>query len=268
MPIVAACIAMEKAIDKASKTGIAISTVKNSGHFGAAGYYANLAAQAGCIGISMCNVDPGVAAPGSCGPVLGTNPFSYAVPGPDGRTIFLDVATSIVAASKVYQAKALGKQIPEGWLVGGDGLPTTDPSRYPLEGALMPMAGHKGYGIALMVELLTGVLSGGAFGDEVVSWLHGPTPVNQSLTFVAVNVGSFMDLSVFTSRAATLAEQIRHAPKSVDADRIYTPGELEWDHRERVLREGVALPPDAVENLVALAEEFALDLAGSVGGTG
>ncbi len=99
------------------------------------------------IGISMCNVDPGVAVPGSRGPVLGTNPLAYAVPAGKERPVFLDIATSVVAAGKVYAAQAAGKPIPEGWLIDADGLPTTDPAGYPRVGALMPMAGHKGYGI-------------------------------------------------------------------------------------------------------------------------
>jgi ureidoglycolate dehydrogenase (NAD+) len=260
MPMVASQTAMRAAIGKARSTGIAFSGVRNSGHFGAAGFYANMAAREGMIGVSVCNVDPGVAVPGSRGPVLGTNPLAYAVPAGGERTVFLDIATSVVAAGKVYQAQAAGKPIPEGWLIDKDGLPTTDPSGYPLVGALLPMAGHKGYGIALLVEILTGVLCGGAFGLEVTSWVQGPLPVNQSLSFIAIDVGAFMPVAAFRGRMEGLIASIRNSPRAVNADRIYLPGEKEWENREMALRQGLALPPDVLSNLQALADDCSLDL--------
>jgi len=265
MPIISSRIAMGKAIEKAKATGIAVATVRNSGHFGAAGFYSNLAAQADCIGISMCNVDAGVAVPGSRGPVLGTNPISYAAPAGGGRSVLLDIATSVTAASKIFQAKATGTTLPPGLLIDGDGRPTTDPSNYPAVGALLPMAGHKGYGIALMVELLTGVLAGGAFGRQIVSWLAGPTPVNQSLSFIAISVAMFMTPDEFRRRVDRLAAEIRASPKAVGADRIYLPGEKEWEARERALADGIPLPPDVVANLRGLAEDYSLDVAGLLG---
>jgi ureidoglycolate dehydrogenase (NAD+) len=260
MPMVAARAAMNAAMEKARATGIAFAGVRESGHFGAAGYYANLAAAEGLIGLAVCNVDPGVAVPGSRGPVLGTNPIAYAVPAGGGRTVFLDIATSVVAAGKVYQAQAAGKPIPEGWLIDKDGLPTTDPAGYPAVGALMPMAGHKGYGFALLVEVLTGVLCGGAFGADVASWVKGSLPVNQSLSFAAIDVGAFMPVAAFRARMDALARSIREAPKAVNADRIYLPGEKEWENRERALADGLALPPDVLSSLQSLADDFSLDL--------
>ena len=103
----------------------------------------------------------------------------------------LDIATSVVAASKIYAAREVGKPIPEGWIIDKDGLPTIDPAGYPALGALMAMAGHKGYGIALLIEIFTGVLAGGAFGPEVVSWMmDSATAVNQSHAFLAVNIAN------------------------------------------------------------------------------
>jgi ureidoglycolate dehydrogenase (NAD+) len=259
--MLSACIAMATAVQKARATGIAYSVVRDSGHFGAAGYYANMAAQEGMVGLCMCNVDPGVAAPGSRGPVLGTNPFSYAVPAGKGKTVFLDIATSVVAASKIYAARATGKPIPEGWVVDKDGLPTTDASSYPQVGALLPMAGHKGYGIALMVEILTGVMSGGQFGNGVTSWVFGPAPVNQSLSFIAIDVGAFMPRADFVRRMEELAAQIHGAPRALGADRIYLPGEKEWENRDKALKEGIRLPPDVIESLKGLAQDVSLDFS-------
>jgi ureidoglycolate dehydrogenase (NAD+) len=265
MPMVTSTIAMRAAMDKARATGTAAVGVCNSGHFGAAGYYANMAAHGNMIGISMCNVDPGVAAPGSAVAVLGTNPLSYAVPAGDGTTVFLDIATSVVAAGKVYAAQAAGTGIPEGWLIDKDGLPTTDPRGYPAIGALLPMAGHKGYGIALMIEILTGVLNGGAFGKDVVSWVKDGKPVNQSFSFIVIDIGAFMPVDRFVSRMGELAREIHGAPKARGTERIYLPGEKEWENRARALRDGLALPPDVVANLEGVAKDYSLDPAGLYG---
>lgn len=260
MPVTSALAAMRATIAKARGAGIGFSTVMNSGHFGAAGYYANMAAHKDCIGLSFCNVDPGVSAPGSRGPVLGTNPIAWAVPDGSAHTIFLDIATSVTAAGKIYKAQSEGKAIPEGWLIDGEGLPTTDPSGYPKIGALMPMAGHKGFGLALLVEILTGLISGGAIGGEVASWVMGPEPVNQSLSFIAIDIATFMPIEAFKARISKLAGEIRQAPKAVGEERIYLPGEMEWERRENALRDGLQLPPDVIDSLRGLGRDYDLEL--------
>ena len=116
---------------KAQACGIGYVGVRHSSHYGAAGFYANLAAQHDMFGLSMCNVDPCMTVPGSKGKVLGTNPIAYAAPAGEEKPVYLDIATSAVAATKIYAAKALGKPIPDNWLVDEDGLPTTDPSQFP-----------------------------------------------------------------------------------------------------------------------------------------
>jgi len=259
MPMPTSVLAMRTAIAKAKNTGIAISTVCNSGHYGAAGYYAWLATKDDMIGLSLTNVDPGVAAPGSRGSVLGTNPFAYAVPAGTEHPIMLDIATSVVAASKIYALRQLGKPLPEGWIVDGDGLPTTDPSQYPLAGALLPMAGHKGYGLGLMVEILSGVLGGGAFGRGVRSWVFGAAaPVNQSHTFMAIHVAAFEPVAEFKQRIDALIRQIKDAPKAKGVERIWLPGEKEFDYQARALAEGLDLPDDVRTNLRGVAEDVGL----------
>lgn len=262
LPMPSSVLAMQTAVKKAENTGIAISTVNNSGHYGAAGYYAWLATRQDMIGLSFTNVDPGVAAPGSRGSVLGTNPLAYAVPTGREHPIMLDIATSVVAASKIYALRSLGKPLPEGWITDGDGLPTTDPGQYPLAGALLPMAGHKGYGIGLMVEVLTGVLAGGAFGSDVLSWVFGDAkPVNQSHTFIAINVGVFEPVAEFKDRTDALIRQIKNAPKAKGADRIWLPGEKEWEYREQALANGMSLPADVRASLQGLAEDVGITAA-------
>src|SRR5262245_45304833 len=168
--MVTSVFAMKTALAKARQQGIAYVGVRNSCHFGAAGYYAWLAAREGLIGLAMANDIPSVAAPGSRGAVTGSNPIAYAVPAGKYRPMLLDMATATVAGGKVYAARARGEPIPNTWLLGADGLPTTDPSGFPKVGALQPAAGHKGYGIALLIETLSAVVTGAAITRQVRSW--------------------------------------------------------------------------------------------------
>jgi ureidoglycolate dehydrogenase (NAD+) len=258
---VTSCHAMQIAIRKAREAGIAFVGVRNSNHFGGAGYYANLAAQVDMIGLAMTNTNPLMAVPGAASMVLGTNPFSYAVPAGREKTVFLDVATSVVAASKAISARALGKSVPMGWLIDKEGVPTTDPSHYPEEGALLPMAGHKGYGLALMIEILCATLTGADMLSEVKLWLEKhPGPLNQGHAFIAINISNFMPVNRFKERMDRMIQEIKSAPKARGCQRIYLPGEIEWDNRERALAQGMTLPEHVIERLVGLAADFDLEL--------
>ena len=262
MPPAVSYRCMELAMRKAQACGIAYVGVQHSSHFGAAGYYANQAARQDMIGLAMCNVDPGVTAPGSCGKVMGTNPIAYGAPAGDERPVSLDIATSAVAASKLYAAQALGKSIPDTWMVDDDGLPTTDPTGYPARGALLPMAGHKGYGLAVLVEILTAVLSGAAIMSQVKSWMADtPEPCDEGHAFIAIDVAQMMPLDVFKSRMDGMIREIKSAPLAKNAERIYLPGEIEWDKYDAALAAGIELPPNVVSSLRGLAEDIGLDTA-------
>lgn len=262
MGMVAGYRAMKLAITKAEKTGVALVAVKNSTHFGAAGYYANLAAKAGMVGISFSNVDPNMTVPGARGMILGNNPFSYASPTGDGKSIFLDIAMSNVASLKVIQAKKDGQKVPDTWIVDKDGLPTTDPSHYPDEGAMQPMAAHKGYGLAVMVELLTGALTGGGIGSagEIKSWCFSPeTPNNVCHTFIAIDVEKFCGKEVYQSRSETLVNALHETPKAKGKDRVYLPGEIEWEKHSK-WAEVVELPDAVAQSLKEMSAELNIPL--------
>ena len=261
VPMVAATLGMNLAIEKARTTGIAYVGVKRSSHFGAAGYYANLAAEQDMIGMSMCNVDPGVTVPGARGKVLGTNPIAYAVPAGEERTVLLDIATSAVAASKIFAARATGKALPDNWLVDDKGLPTSDPGEYPITGALLPMAGHKGYGLALFVEVLSSVLTGAAMAGQAGSWVQDqPEPSGQGFAFLSINVDTIMPVSLFKERMDWLIRSIKQAPKAAGSERIYLPGEMEWERQDEALARGMLLPEDVIASLSGLAQDTGLDL--------
>jgi len=261
MPMVTSCLAMRNAMKKAGDCGIGYAGVKHSSHFGAAGYYANMAMYEDMIGLAMCNVDPCMTVPGGRGKIIGTNPIAFAVPAGQEKPVFLDIATSAVAASKIFAAKFLGQEIPDTWLVDDEGVPTTDPSIYPESGAQLPMAGHKGYGLALLVEVLSAVLTGAAMLREVKCWLvEGPEQVNQGHAFIAIDVGAIMPIQEFKERMDQVIRWIKESPKAKGSDRIYLPGEMEWERRERALKHGMVLPEDVIANLKGLAEDVGLDI--------
>lgn len=260
--MVTSTFAINSAILKAKNCGIAYVGVRNSCHYGAAGCYAYQAAMKGLIGLSMANDNPSVAAPGSRAAITGSNPISYAIPAGRYRPVMLDMSVATVAGGKVYAARTRGEQIPNTWLIGADGKPTTDPSGYPQLGALQPAAGHKGYGIALLIEALSGVLSGAAITRSVGSWLHddGTKPTDHGAAFIAIDIAAMMPPEKFTQRMENLVQEIHDSPRADGVDRIYVPGEMEWERYDRAMREGISLPSDVVASLEEAATIVKLDL--------
>ena len=129
-----------------------------------------MAASENMIGLAMANDTPTMTVPGGRGLILGNNPFACAIPAGENNPILLDIAMSVVAGGKIFAAAGLGQKIPETWMVDSEGRPTTDPTLFPHAGALQPMAGHKGYGLALMIETLSAVLTGASIAGHVLSW--------------------------------------------------------------------------------------------------
>ena len=261
MPPSICCRAIQFAVKKARDSGMCYIGIRGSSHYGAAGFYANLIAENGMIGLSMCNVEPCMTVPGGKSKILGTNPIAYAAPTGTDRTIMLDIATSAVAATKIFAAKNEGRSIPDTWLVDEDGIPTTDPNEFPEKGAQLPMAGHKGYGLAVLVELLTATLSGAAMMGGVQSWVADTDESsNQGHAFLAINVGSMMPLAEFCARIASLSDEIKGASMA-KGGRIFLPGEIEWNNREKVLIEGISMPEDVLISLRGLAEDSGINPA-------
>jgi LDH2 family malate/lactate/ureidoglycolate dehydrogenase len=265
--MVTSTLAMRTAMKKARTSGIGYAGVRNSCHFGAAGYYAAMAARENMIGLAMSNDIPTMTAPGAKGAVIGNNPIAFAVPAGEEFPILLDIATSTVAGGKVYAALALGKSIPDNWMVNADGLPTTNPAGFPQVGALLPMAGHKGYGIALLIETLAALLTGAAFTSRVGNWMLSDPSLHtgHGAAFIAINIESMMPLAVFKERIDQTIREIREAPKAAGSERIYLPGEMEWLKREEALEKGIALPEDVVASLRGLGEDLGLDMGNLLG---
>ena len=260
--LVTSTFAMEVAIAKARRQGIAYVGVRNSCHFGAAGYYAWLAAREGLIGLSMANDIPSVAAPGSRGAVTGSNPIAYSVPVAGRRPLLLDMSIATVAGGKVYAARERGDPIPDNWIVGPDGRPTTDSSMYPRLGALTPAAGHKGYGLALLIETLSGLLPGAGFTWQIHSWMTDDlaAPTGHGAAFLAIDADAMMPTGAFERRVEALVDEVHAAPKADGSERIYVPGEMEWERYDRAMQDGILLPPDVVASLRETAALVGLDV--------
>jgi LDH2 family malate/lactate/ureidoglycolate dehydrogenase len=219
------------AIERARVHGAGIVAVRHGFHFGAAAPYARQAAERDCIGIVMCNTRPLMPAPGGAERVVGNNPIAIAVPVDGPIRLVLDMATSEAAMGKIRMADKAGRAIPGNWAVQNDGRPTTDPKEA-IAGMLLPAAGPKGFGLALMIDLMCGLLSGGAFGASVKPLYGDPAiPYDCSHLFIAIDVGHFCDPAWFRAQAASMAEHIRQGRRAPDVAELFLPGEPEWRNK-------------------------------------
>lgn len=255
--------AMELTIEKAKKTNVAACTVFRQSHVGRLAAYPLMAARAGMIGIATADSGRStkVVAPfGGREARLGTNPISIAVPSDLDGPIYLDMATSAVAAGKVALAAARGEEIPQGWVVGKDGKLTTDPKQLRQGGALLPLGGSEGYkgsGLAAMVEILCGILTGLGFGVE-------PTGRHNDGTFMAVfNVEAFRPLKDFKKEVADFAHYLNATPPSEGSKGVLYPGEIENRTEKERRTAGIDVEDATWEKLKELAAEY--KLAGELG---
>lgn len=252
--------AMSRCIEKARESGACMVTVRNSNHYGIAGYYAMMALPHDMIGISFTNSQPLVAPTYGRTAILGTNPIAVAAPAGTHRPYVLDMATSIVPIGRITVFHKAGKPIPEGWGVDKDGLVTTDPFAVLNGGALMAlggtdiMRGYKGYGLSLMVDIFSGVLSGSSFGKDV-GRPNTNQPADVGHFFAAIRIDAFRPVEEFKRDMDALLGQLINAPKAAGADRIYIHGEKEFELAERNSKEGVPLMKEVVDSLKEVGEK-------------
>lgn len=246
--------AMEAAIAKAEEAGVGMVTVRDGRHFGANGYFAEMAARRGLIGVATANTPVAAFPPGGLRPAVGTSPFAFAAPVGDGPPLVVDIAMTAVSGSRVAAARRAGEPVPEGWVVDGDGNPTSDPAVRLAGGGLEllggPVARHKGYGLALMVETL-GMLAGTSSG--AVQNL-GPAGWSQGQWFAAWRIDLFEEPREFLHGMRRLADHLRTVPAKPGA-RVLLPGERRAACRAERMAKGVPLPDIVVIALVQLASE-------------
>ena len=255
--------AVRLAASRAKQVGASIVCVRNAFHFGTAGRYARLIAEQGCVGIVMSNTRPLMPAPGGAEAITGNNPIAIALPSAGAHPVEVDMALSATAMGRIRLAASAGQSIPNGWAVDAQGRPTTDPAEA-VKGMLLPAAGPKGFGLAFVVDLLCGGLSGGAIGAEVRPLYGDPTlPYQCSQLFLAIDIGHFPAAGTFATRVQEQAARVGASKRAPGVDRIYAPGELAHATRHA---SGVtcALSRQTLDSLVAAAGKAGLDNTNSL----
>jgi LDH2 family malate/lactate/ureidoglycolate dehydrogenase len=250
--------AAREAIARAKTHGIAAVAVRNSNHFGTAAYFTRLAPAAGCIALLTTNASPAMAPWGAREKLIGNNPWSLAAPAGRHAPMILDIANTVVARGKVYLARQRGETIPPGWAIDADGAPTTDAAAA-IAGIILPMGEHKGYAISLMMDVLSGVLSGSGFADGV----HGPYQAEQRSgcghLMIALDVERFLPMAEFGARMEQLIATIKRAPLAPGFESVFYPGEIEAENDHANRQRGITLPDDTTADLRRLARDSALE---------
>lgn len=250
--------AMQRAMTLAQQFNIGAVGAVRSNHFGAAALYARMAAEQGLVGIAMTNVMPNMVAPGGAHPITGNNPIAIAIPTFGAFPFVLDISLSNVAGGKLLLASKKGEKIPLDWATDREGRPTDDPT-VGFAGFLLPVGGHKGLGLSYVVDLLCGVLIGGAFQHALKSmYKQADEPSLTGHFMLALNPQALMSRAELQARMADFARTIHQSPMWDPGREMLLPGELE--HRTALERQqsGIPLPAALVEELTALGRELGI----------
>jgi LDH2 family malate/lactate/ureidoglycolate dehydrogenase len=265
--------AMEMAIDKAREHGLGMVVVRNSNHYGIAGYYATMAVDAGMIGITGTNARPSIAPTFGVENMLGTNPLTFGIPTDEAFPFVLDCATSVTQRGKIEVYGRAGKELPPGWVIGLDGKTRTDTHQVLKdlttgEAALTPLGGigdetggYKGYGYAMVVEILSAALQDGSFLKDLNGFDadHKPIPYPLGHFFIAIDPARFMGLEIFKRVAGTICRQVRESMKAPGEKQIYTAGEKEYEAWQYRKEHGCPVPPTLQKTMIALRDTYHLD---------
>ena len=231
---VASVLAMEKAIEMAKKSGIAVVGIRNISHSGSIGYYTEMAAKADLVAIACCQSDPMAVPYGGIEPYYGTNPISFAAPTADERTVVFDMATTVQAWGKILDKRSRHESIPDTWAVDAKGRPVTDSS---LVNALVPIEGAKGYGLMMMVDIFSGVLLGVPFGKHVSSmYLSAGRELGQM--FIVMDPSRFVGLDAFKASMSQVLDELGEMPAAEGFDKVYYPGERAVMRRDKAYATG------------------------------
>lgn len=239
---------------RAKKYGIAIGTGMHSANIGCGSYYALKGAKRDLITIMCCNTYLLMAPYGGVEPLLGTNPIVIGMPAGEERPVILDMATTLVAMGKVAYARRKNESIPDTWGKDENGAAVTDPNKV---ATLQPMAGYKGYGLAVMVDMLSAVLSGASFGREVGS-LQRMEPENTGFCIIVIDPSKFMPIEEFKSRVDRYVRTMKDSRRAEGVEEIFMPGEIEQKKYDVSAKDGVEIGEALVSELEELAEKAGL----------
>lgn len=233
---VAAKKAMGKAIEMAKENGIAVVGMRNISHSGSIGYYTEMAADQDLVAISFCQSDPMAVPPGGTEPYYGTNPISFAAPTADGRKVVFDMATTVQAWGKILDKRSRGESIPDTWAVDEKGNPVTDPN---LVNALLPIAGAKGYGLMMMVDVFSGILMGVPFGKHVSSMYHDCSKGRElGQMHIVMDPNRFCGLEQFKKNMSETCDELNAMPTADGYEKVYYPGERAVMRKEKAYEDG------------------------------
>lgn len=254
--IVAASKGIRLAVEKAKNHGIGIVGMTHSNHCGMLADYVQYAVQHDCIALATTNA-PSVMAPwGGKSRFFGTNPIAYGIPTGKEIDIIFDMATSNVAKGKIVLAKLNGEEIPLGWAISIEGKPTTDPDEA-LEGLILPIGGPKGYGLTFLVETLSALFTGSAYGPHIGDlFTNFSNKQNVGQFFFVMRADLFQDIDQFKSRMDLMIHEIRQIPLSESVDQIYLPGEIELMKYEERKRIGIPLSMPLIDELTEISQEL------------
>ncbi len=254
---VLAARAAREAVARAKAHGIGAVAVRNSNHFGTAMYFTRMAAAAGCVGFLSTNASPAMAPWGGRRKRVGNNPWSWAAPAGAHAPLMLDMANTGVARGKIYLARQRGERIPLGWAIDAAGAPTSDPQAA-IDGVILPMGQHKGYAISVVMDMLSGVLTGSGVGDGV----HGPYQAERRSgaghLMIALDIAAFQPVADFNGRMEAMIAGLKDVPLAEGFDEIFYPGEIEARNDAANRRDGLLLPDDTRADLRRLAGELDL----------
>ena len=249
-------VAMLKAVDLAKQYGVGVVGVKGSNHYGAGAYFVELAAQKKHIGFAVSNSLPHVAPYGGLTAVIGTNPFAFGAPTRDDHSILVDFSTGSSSGSMIMKAKEEGRSIPEGIVIDEYGNSITDPNLAP-KGTVLPFGGAKGFCMGLMVEILSGVITGAGISHEVVSLHKNFERIsNVGHLFIALDISKLMPVETYYDRMARLMEIVKASKPMKGFDEVLIPGETRWRNYARQQAEGVELDAKTIDLLTKFAGEL------------
>ncbi|MFM1524401.1 MULTISPECIES: ureidoglycolate dehydrogenase [Helcococcus] len=244
---VASVESTKKAIEMAKKSGIAVVGVRNVSHTGSIGYYTEMAAKEGLVALCMCQSDPMVVPYGGADPYYGTNPIAFSAPSKDGRIIVFDMATTVQAWGKILDKKAKGEKIPDTWAVDENGDPVTDPNKV---NSLLPIAGPKGYGLMMMVDIFSGILLGLPFGAGVSSMYKDLSKGRELGQFLLVmDPAKFGDKDAFLENISKSMTELNNSKPATGYDKVYYPGERAIIRKEVSDREGIEVVDEILDYL-------------------
>ena len=255
--------AAELAIKKAKEAGICFVGVKGSAHFGAASYYSVKIAQEGLIGFSTANTTQNTAAWGGAKKAIGNDPLSIAVPYQDGKPLVLDISMSQAAGGKIKLAAKNNQKVPFGWGIDKFGKNTEDPNQITDGGARLPFGEHKGYGLAVVLEILNGVLTGADMLSQITSWSKYPeNPTNLGHCFAAIDITSFMDIKEFKQRLEWFVSEVKLSPLMEGSRGFFMPGEIELAIEEERRENGIPVSEKVWQDLIDISKTYEEEIDG------